>query len=570
MDLVLRCLTCATLLISSIIICRAQDDDLDGPWMTPTLDALDRFREDPLCLRCATPSTLTQLPGISRRLAARIAAASSSPSITTIQELADSVCASPDQFIILTSCATLTCSCFTLIHALRVRSRMRSAPEPHVMSRIDASFAYGTAGATVLVNEQRLEPSAWLIASYGGFDVSVGDLAFQSGTGLLLGTARTLIRRGIDVLPSSTPLLGTRPWPSTAFDNAPRGAALQWKSPWLPITLATATWFDRTSIEPHACTSLHIGINVHNVEIHASYVRDAHPIRPRDAMSLATSYDHEHVRIVSELRIRSDALEGMHAAAGYYGRRSDLVGVVWHYAPHIELDVGVSALGSSQPTNQRGVHLAAQYRPTSQFSGTASITLSERITRSYLDPLPSSSMLLRCDIEYRPQRSMLLRLQASHQLGYESVASSDGRIMTQRGTARARIEYEVRVSPSTLFRARIDVASASTPDTESELGSMLAVMCRTSITPSITVTVQFVQWRSSSFDVASRIRALGVPGTFDMLVTTGTGRAMHAQVQATLPLGCSIVAHVRHEVRATTSTTVWTLQAAWSLSRTDK
>ncbi len=565
MDMALRWIVMVVAFVGFTLVCYAQDDDLDGQWLAPTLDAMERFREDPLCLRCATASTLTQLPGISRRTAARIASACRSTSITTIEELADSVCASPEQFLMLTACATLTCSCITMIRSVRTRTRFRSDDVSPSSARVDVSHMYGTAGATVFTRSDRTFVSGWLTASLGNVEISLGDLAFQSGTGLLLGTARTLMRRGVDVLPASTPLASARPWPSVAFDNAPRGATALWTSSVWPLAVGASTWIDRSQSLARLRTALHLGTHLYGVDLQATILRDGNRLDNGDAMSLTACLDRTPLRITAEMRLRFDAVEGVHAMMGYAGLRTDLVAALWMYAPDVILEYGTSALGSSQPRNQRGLHIAIHHRVASRLSIAGSATITERITRTYLDPLPSAATLLRSDVEFRPTRATLLRLQLSHRRSDESVSSNDGRVMAIHVSSRMRFDCETALSASTLLRTRVDVNSASAQNQPSQRGTLVAVMFRTRITAWLTASAQMVQWRSTSYDVASRVATLGVPGTFDMLVCSGTGTAFHAQVRVDLPRGFRVFAHARRELRTAEATLQWTLQAEWRL-----
>lgn len=568
--MVIQSLAVAVIMLVATMAAQAQDDQLDGQWLAPTLDALERFREDPLCLRCSPASTLTQIPGISSRTARRIVDACRSPSITSIDELSDSICASPEQFLMLTSCTTLQCSCVTVLRSLRVRTRTRSSPRQAATARIDATYAYGIAGISLQRIDEQLLPSAWITASLNTLDLYVGDLAFQSGTGLLLGMAQTLMRRGVDVLPGSTSLLVARPWPSIAFENAPRGAAAMWQSTTLPLTLGAVAWIDRASQETRPRSSIHIGSKLFGIDIHTTLLRDFNRSQSGDAMSLLLNYENKHLHVVSEVRLRVDALEGWHAMVGYGDHRTDLVASVWLYAPTINLEYGTSALGGSQPLNQHGFHIAGYHRFASRVSLAASATLLQRLTRTYLDPLPPNSTTLRADVEARTARSTFVRAQLMHRRSVESQASDDGRVMNVHASMRARVDCEHAMSRTTSIRARIDLGYATADRQSPQHATLIAFMCRTRIASTITLSVQLAQWRSSSYDVAPRISTLSVPGTFDMLVCTGVGRAVHAQMRIALPYGIGISAHLRHEIRSAELATEWTIQAEWQLSRTNQ
>lgn len=563
MDLVLWRVIILLVAIQWSILCSAQDDDLDGQHLAPTLDALERFREDPLCLRCAAPSTLTQIPGISQRTASRIVAACRSPRVTTIDHLADSICASPEQFLMLTACTTLLCDCQTFLRALRTRLRVRSAETHYHSVRIDARYAFGTAGVVTSRIHDLSSASAWITASLEQVDISIGDIALVSGTGLLVGTARTLQRRGVDVIPPSLPVIATRPWPSTAFDNAPRGAVALWTSSSLPIAIGGSIWYDRSAPAKNINAALHVGIQTRDVTAQVTMVRAGNGSLPSGALSLTLMHETATVRMLGEVRMRPGALEGMQAFISRSFDRLDVVGALWMYAPDVVLDFGTSALGSSQPRNQRGLHVAAHQRFASRVSLAASLTLSERITRTYLDPLPPRSTELRCDLEVLPQRATLLRLRAGYRRSIESVASSDGRVMAVQAYPSVRLDCEHAASRATTIRARIDIRSALSASDLPVHGTLMSLMVRTQITPNITASAQVVQWRAASFDVASRISTLGVPGMFDILVATDAGMAVHLQARVALPWSVYLSAHARHERRATAATTQWTLQAEW-------
>ena len=568
--MVIQFLAVGVMILMATASAWAQDDQLDGQWLAPTLDALERFREDPLCLRCSPASTLTQIPGISSRTARHIVDACRSATISSIEELSDTICASPEQFLMLTSCTTLQCTCFTLLRSLRVRARTRSSPRLATTARVDATYSHGIAGVSLQRINEELIPSAWITASFNTLDLYVGDFAFQSGTGLLLGMAQTLMRRGVDVLPASTPLLDARPWPSIAFDNTPRGAAAMWQSTTLPLSLGAITWIDRASPDMRPRSSIHVGSSLLGIDMHTTLIHDFNRPKSSAAMSVLLNYEHQHLHVVSEARLRLDALEGWHAMVGYGDRRTDLVASIWLYAPSVNLEYGTSALGSSQPVNQRGFHIAGHHRFQSRISLAGSITLVQRLTRTYIDPLPPNSTTLRADVEARPARSTFLRAQLMHRRSIESQASDDGRVMDVHASMRARIDCEHAMSSTTSIRARIDLAYASAERQSPQRATLIAFMCRTRIASAITLSVQLAQWRSSSYDVAPRISTHSVPGTFDMLVCTGVGRAVHAQMRIALPHGIGVSAHLRHEMRSAEITTEWTIQAEWQLSRANQ
>lgn len=569
MDMVLRGVAWWTSLAMLIASCTAQDD-VDGLWLAPTLDALERFREDPLCLRCATPASLTQIPGISRRTASRIVDACRSTSLVSIEHLADSICASPEQFLMLNACATLSCTCVTLVRSLRARARVRGGASPLYTTRIDATHAYGVAGITLQRTSEATHVSAWLTAALDNFDVCIGDIALLSGTGLLLGTGRTLSRRGVDVLPASTPVIATRPWPSAAFDNAPRGIAALWRSPSLPFNIGATAWIDRTSFDADLHTSLHVQTTIAFVDVLTSVLRSSHSSRPFEAASVALSYYRDNIQVCAEVRGSSIMLDGAHVIAGYNGPRTDIVAAAWMYSPDADPFAGASALGTTQPRNDRGLHIAAQHRFTWQFSCASSMTMSERMSRTYLDPLPPHTTDLRCDLEFRPTRMTHLRLRLAHRRTMESLSTSDGRAMSTHIYPQLRFDCESQIARGLMLRGRVDLRGARADTTPYVIGTLLSVMCRVQVTRALSLSTQVVQWNAPSYDVASRVSTLSVPGTFDILVCTNVGSAFHMQARWELPYSLALTAHVRYEQRASQTTTQWTLQTEWRLPRANQ
>jgi hypothetical protein len=309
--------------------------------------------------------------------------------------------------------------------------------------------------------------------------------------------------------------------------------------------------------------AVHVGVQTRHISAQVTMVRSGSGSLPSEALSLTLTHEGSAVRTLGEVRMRPGALEGVQAFIGTSFDRLDVVGALWMYAPDVLLDFGTSALGISQPRNQRGIHVAAHQRFASRFSLAASLTMSERITRTYLDPLPPRSTELRCDLEVLLARATLLRLRAVHRRSVESVASSDGRIMAIHTYPSVRLDCEHAASRATTIRARIDIRTAASASDAPDYGTLMSLMVRTQIAGSITASAQVVQWRAASYDVASRISTLGVPGTFDMLVATDAGMAVHLQARVALPWDVYLTAHARHERRAATTTAQWTLQAEW-------
>jgi len=180
---------------------QSQNFDLDQGDV-PTWDALEQFREDPICLRSATARELTILPGIALRTAHRIVTiVSEYRGELSFEFLADSACLSVEQMIVLASCTTLDCRARPFVHsaAARIRNRDGSAT-----MRADIITDIGRIGAVMnapfasddtSVSTTTLESSGtsassikgWASALLGPAAVHVGAMRMSAGMGLLLG-----------------------------------------------------------------------------------------------------------------------------------------------------------------------------------------------------------------------------------------------------------------------------------------------------------------------------------------------------------------------------------------------
>jgi len=242
-----RCLRFAPCLLSARWLCitctlcvafnlHAQDFDLE-PNDVPVWDALERFRDDQLCLHSIPARELTVLPGISLRIAHRILNIVALRPTMTFEELADSACLSVEQMIVLASCTTLDCSKHPFVRSAWARMRDRDGRRS---VRSDFISSIGRVG--MIYDNDTL--SAWLSAtlqwssshltvvqsseqpSAPQTTLHLGAMRAGAGMGLLLGGSGRFgssisARAGSS---SDAPLM--RAFTSSYLDGSLRGVAL--------------------------------------------------------------------------------------------------------------------------------------------------------------------------------------------------------------------------------------------------------------------------------------------------------------------------------------------------------
>lgn len=215
------CLLRIAPLLCLVVVVHAQDG--------PVWDALDRYREAPICLLNGDIDELTQLPGIGRMTASRIVSMIEQ-GLRDIHTIVDTLCLSTDQRIMLLACTGFDCDPTPLLSTAMIRSRWQETADdglPRIANRIRLSSRYADAGGVVTDAPEGPSGTAWISTRIGPVELLGGDMGLFTGRGLVFGSAsaaRTTIRTQAFTTFDDVVI---RPWTSAAADGAIRGLAVR-------------------------------------------------------------------------------------------------------------------------------------------------------------------------------------------------------------------------------------------------------------------------------------------------------------------------------------------------------
>ncbi len=506
----------------------AQVDDLaERTWAAADIEALERYRTEPLCLPCLTASDLTVLPGIDRRAASRVVRATQA-GLGTLEAIADSACLTIDQSIILFATTTLHCSCDPIISGARLQQRLYAVngSPPDLTTRVDVEGRHGTVGGVFREDRNGTLREGWARYSSDAVKVAIGNYGITSGLGLMHATStRTLIAQ---------PDVRLLPWTSTWTDGALTGAALMATVPMHQATCSVlGAWSHRQDNAEFVNVGVHLADSTRSVFAsvrttngawsHASLFGSLSIARWQFMTELLTTADHHYI---TAAMVRYDLARGQVVFGASWsdpeldGRWRASAAVVW------------SAL--------RSWHVEA-------FAELHGIT-----SRSYGRPMPSRGV----DVILDARRRLTSNVQLDGRLRYEIDDEgwrADGALRTAMFTRhRVTVRGAVRVQPTrdVTLRARLDVRSMwSEGSRQSERGILGGVDVVWSPTPALRISGQFLSARSPSIESAAYTMIVPVAGAMRMIVGTGNSSWFVVSGRWSVVPWCTVAAAVVEQTR---------------------
>ena len=189
----------------------------------PLWDAVEHFRQQPLCLRASTVDDLVLIPGITRPLAARMLRVATKQPTWTVERIADSLCLALPQRLMLMLCVTTLCD--TTQWSLASSVRLSSADD--ATSRLGLRYGQWRLDALASRSEQDITTvghiGATIRTHIAGTDVLLGDVRPRVGTGLIMGSAGASYG---GVAPPSDDPFTVRAWTSRLRRGFLRGGAV--------------------------------------------------------------------------------------------------------------------------------------------------------------------------------------------------------------------------------------------------------------------------------------------------------------------------------------------------------
>lgn len=497
----------------------------------PQWDALDRFRDNRICLVTATTSDVVMIPGFTNHLASRLLKLVRD-GVRDSRTLADTLCLSVEQHLLLDLCTTTECSHGVGLHA-SVRSRMLPISQrlPAYSTRVDVSSDIARIGGVRTLGLDTAT-SYWASARYHGHSIVVGAYGISHGLGLVTGgSARfggSLVgrARATDITPS------TRSWTSAWTDNAFRGGALT-----LSIdTAQTSVWWshqlraDRhehvlgvSAFAPTTMADIALACLQYNYDRPSESVAQR-VIRDTTAtyISLAGQRSLGRVDLRSEFALTQTGYAWLTIAEAPFTPFTVILSTR-SISPDYRAPMSSSITDASVVSNEDGILFGALGR-IGRWRTSVSLDLHRRPSRSYGRPLSARGFDLLVDaVRTAGPIDIALRFRwESDEDGWRPRPSDHTR-MTVRDRWTVRAEVTTTVHTLTL-RTRLDVRRLSTTDERPvQAGALFYVDMRWKPIQNISFRSRFTSWKTDVFDVAPYAAEQEAEGMMRTLVATGTG-----------------------------------------------
>jgi hypothetical protein len=460
-------------------------DELVLDDVQPVLDAVDRFRADPLPLRTISATDLLVLPGFSRTTAGAVIRLARRDSTLSIDAIADSLCLSPDQRVMLFSCATMQAAPVPV----RVLMRARIDASLAMMQRTMVSTPFGSFTATTVRAADERFSEGFLSGSFhtsvNGWTFMAGDMRLTCGRGLVFGGASFA---GATVVNSAAIMHDARmaPWtstlrtgymrgisvhvgPATAVvdQNGHPGGMLQW-----PVARGCVGVAAMSDGEVTICSvfgSQFIGPS----EIAWEAAAMQHGI----ALSTSITVPMVRGRVVIAPRLFTEKFTSPHA---------------------------VTFSAASAVTNEAGIYSGIQWHGRSD-ALTAACDVRWSLTRRYGVPAPGAACELFGEWRHMLERGTAIttRLRYVHDVDGIRPLDSVGTHIVARSRLSVRVDAETQVLATLRLRCRLQWQQASWDVwRSSELGTMASAEMRWQVVDNLSVMFRWTVYRVSAFDAA--------------------------------------------------------------------
>lgn len=455
------------------------DDAAESAWAVPLIDAIDVFKNSPLCLRCVKPSQLTILPGIGARTASRIVSMVRGNPTASIEVLSDTLCLSIDQKIILSSCATLNCNCTSFLSSAQARTRVSNAsssPNSTSYGRVDVRTSAGRIGVITQQFADAEVLGGWLTSSIGKLSLAAGDFSARAGTGLVIGSAGGFGRSPLSVAMGAEADHTLRPWTSTWQDGMHRGIALKYSDTISGKPLSIMSIYSNINVAGRAESNISasaavvfgnvtVGINVQRLKYSASVERSSMRIVNEAQRSLGS------VCIATVFGVATGVIEvgtddSLRPLATAVVRlpipRGTLIWAARYMHPDVRNPYGTAISSLSGIGNEWGILSGVQWSERGGWRAEASVDVHGILSASYGRPLSSYGMNLTLDAERNLTKHAVFSCRVRYESddeGYRLPNSSFTKMITMdRLTIRGEIASQL--SPRLRVRGRIDLRRA--------------------------------------------------------------------------------------------------------------
>jgi len=460
-------------------------DDLSLDDVQPALDAVDRFRADPLPLRSITSTELLVLPGFSRPTARAVIQLARSDSTLSIDGIADSLCLSPDQRVMLFSCATM----HSAPVPVRVIMRARVDAMMSFMQRTMVTTPIGSFTATTVRTAQESIGHGFVSGSFrtslGGWGITAGDMRLTCGRGLVFGGASFA---GATVVNSAAMMHDARvaSWTSTMRTGYMRGLCVQYG----PATFVLDQMGRPGGMMQWALAHGSVGIAV------------AHDVDG----TIASAYG-SHVIGKAEVAWEAAAMQtgiAMSASILVPMVRGRVVIAPRLFTERFSSPYAVTFSASTTVANEAGLYTGVLWH--GRFDDvTAACDVRWSLTRRYGLPMPSVACELFGEWQHTLERGTTIttRLRYVHDDDGFRPPDSAGTNVISRTRFSLRIDAETQILAALRLRCRLHLQHASWESWRtSELGTMAFAEVRWRATDALSIMMRWTTYRVSDFDAA--------------------------------------------------------------------
>lgn len=502
-------------------------DDLFIDDVQPVVDAVDRFRTDPLPLRSITATELLVLPGFSRTTASAVIRLARSDSTLSIDGIADSLCLSPDQRVMLFSCATMQPAAVPI----RVIMRARLDASMSMMQRTMVTTPIGSFTTTTVRASQENIADGFLSGSFrtsfGGWTMMAGDMRLSCGRGLVFGGASFA---GTAVVNSAAVMHDARiaPWTSTMRTGYMRGLSLQSG----PATALLDASGRVGAMMQWSRARGSIGIAAfHDGDLTVGSVYGTQQI---GVTELAWEAAAMNTGIALSASIMVPMVRGRVVIAPRMFTENFL-------SPH-----AVTFSASSAVANEAGIYTGVQWHGRND-ELTVACDVRWSLTRRYGLPSPSDATELYAEWRHVLERgsSLTTRLRYLHDAdGYRPPDSSVTKVIA-RGKFSVRVDAETQILASLRLRCRLHLQQASWGTLRpSEIGTMAFAEIRWHVVANLSVMLRWTAYRVSDFEAAIYQVEDLVPGLMRSTLLLHNGSRLIGSVRWKINDVCAISAGI--------------------------
>lgn len=517
------------------------DDEVVSPWW----DAIERYREAPLCLQTATVQDLSTVPGMSPHLAARVLRVAALRPTWDVDRIADSLCLATAQRLVLMACTTRQCDTTSWLGI----ASSRGASHAQGVQRMSARY-----GAWRLTMQHAQDGmGAALHGRVLGTDVVLGDVAMRIGTGLVMGTmspTRGLV--GATAIPSDA--LRMRPWTSTMRTGAIRGGAAHRTDSVGALLLHGMIMAGRQDRGPTyggtedvagmavdvAGAQWHVGTSAVSI----TYERDVESASARAALarggrwtSVFGGVHHDNVEAAWEVAIDPRNNIAMVLRARWDGGASwRAAATVRHLAAGYRAPYGDAPTDATAAANEAGVSAALVWRPWASTTFESLLDVRATLDRTYTVPRTVRGLTVELQAVHR-MRSTVWSARLWHDdeddaLRVDGVARS---LVARRCRTRLRAECALRAASPLVVTVRGEVSHASwTRWRASMVGGAIMLRCRMPLTSWMDVSVQATVYDTPGIDAAVYMAEAPMPDVLRAVPLVGSGVRLVASVHARL------------------------------------